>query len=641
MLMSFSSFGQVKHIVFNVEGTLVQGIPYRNYNAFTNKDQMISIQDGRTFYYYTYPKITYLLKYLFSKDHLQVHFMTKRSEAWAKKVLTSLTLPAPNSQSLLNFIEKNKANRLITEKDFDNGKFDLKKISSDLKNVIVISSEEDLLSWFQKKNMVFLGKNLYYFENYDHAQKERKEAADDQKGNFPSSQEEFFIEQNKASLIYQILRTAKAYVPNPVSLVDEVRNLKIDRMAFAKKGQLIARYNFQDEVLLFKYNDDMTDVLGCGIFNTAQDRFSEDRAIEECVRVSSIKYSFELDEGTHTVSGCELREEATGALIEIKKDPAECVKKHAANLRFYWAGKTKVSCGQYFGTYFLGQRESSNCKDEHLVKEGSSYKIIYLFEHNGELLEFIPEVMKLNFYDTIGNEIYQKYDSKIIALSLIHWIRVKKGETTERPGDYDFLHDTRIAMAFNYKDFGAIRKSGFLNQHEVGKTGGIYSPNRRANLENGFLNLKMEPYYGSYGSQVHKVRPKYSYLLLDKHRPDMGLTRMYSQYGNVVAIFDESIKRRATFTAGDSLDTNASFQSLYTFWYRSKNTLQLRSGEYWESQIWGEIKVNEVDYFLVNCFEPMTQAAIDDLKSSSIEVYDCKTSYDGSKLYNVTKGKRL
>lgn len=43
LLISAPAMAQVKHLVFDLEGVLVQGIPKKNHKLFNNKDQMIVI----------------------------------------------------------------------------------------------------------------------------------------------------------------------------------------------------------------------------------------------------------------------------------------------------------------------------------------------------------------------------------------------------------------------------------------------------------------------------------------------------------------------------------------------------------------------------------------------------------------------
>jgi hypothetical protein len=195
-------------------------------------------------------------------------------------------------------------------------------------------------------------------------------------------------------------------------------------------------------------------------------------------------------------------------------------------------------------------------------------------------------------------------------------------------------------MAVNYVNIPNIVRNGFLNQHETGTSNGANSPDSRAAAENRFLRVNLEPSRGRYGNNVNKVRPKYSYLSLDKYRPDMGLTTIYTHYGDIFFVMKQSVKNRATLTGGDSLGLD----EVKTYYYRSKNVLKMWGGSYWEAQIWGEMRIDEVvDYILVNCVAPTSNEQVKYLKTLGKQVYNCVPSLvpGSSTIWNITKGSPL
>jgi hypothetical protein len=251
----------------------------------------------------------------------------------------------------------------------------------------------------------------------------------------------------------------------------------------------------------------------------------------------------------------------------------------------------------------------------------------------------IPEILDLKPGDTLNEETYLKYNSKLIAISIVQWLRAQKNDSNLEKSNYDLRKNTRIAMAFDVAYLPEIIKKGFLNQHETGKSKGLYNLHKRATQENSLLKLNLEPSYGQYGPLVNRVRPKYAYLLLDNQSKDESFKGDIStQYGDVYAVFTDDVKDRSTFTGGDSLDMEAGFGDVYTFWYESYLTLQQ---QFWEVQIWGDLGITDVKYFLVNCHKPLGKEKLNKLKGTRRPVYDCKERKTSDGIYNLIRAKRL
>jgi hypothetical protein len=132
----------------------------------------------------------------------------------------------------------------------------------------------------------------------------------------------------------------------------------------------------------------------------------------------------------------------------------------------------------------------------------------------------------------------------------------------------------------------------------------------RAEVEDHLTALKIEAHYQAAGkldltSGPNLLRPKYTYIAATKRLP-MNISPIYNpRYGNVIAVLDDSLKKRMTFTNGDSLNTNTSdTRRVHTLSYLASeldfSTLG-ESGYYLEGQIWGPVKSTDINYILVNC----------------------------------------
>src|SRR5690606_31818461 len=136
----------------------------RNYNSFQNKDQMIAVNiNGRNRYYYIYTNAGHLLNYFQKRDEFVIHFATDQDENWARTVLDAINLPKPIQASVSSYLAGNSISKLLTSKDMVSGRFDLRQITSDLSNVILITTKKDLTLDTQRSNEFFLGSNYYYF----------------------------------------------------------------------------------------------------------------------------------------------------------------------------------------------------------------------------------------------------------------------------------------------------------------------------------------------------------------------------------------------------------------------------------------------------------------------------------------------
>jgi hypothetical protein len=194
---------------------------------------------------------------------------------------------------------------------------------------------------------------------------------------------------------------------------------------------------------------------------------------------------------------------------------------------------------------------------------------------------------------------------------------------------YDYQLNGIIEMAFDDKYIDAINKNGFLNQHQVANSNGGHNPQLRANAEDKMLRVLLEPTYVDGGDNiVNTIRPKYSYLGFKIKTYSNQTLYFTPSYGNVVAVLNDEVKDRSTFTPDDSLGFGHNGEKNYTFEYRSRHPIDDPPGAYWETQTWGTITTSDVQYFLIGCpgARRLNDSSVEKLKAIGLPIYQCQYS---------------
>ncbi len=635
-----------KNIVFNLDGTLIQGIPASRFSSYTNKDQMFTVSiAGKPRYFYIIPFASQLVAALHSKQDISVHVVSKYSRQDTLAILSKIRIPKPLNDSFNKIFENGSSHVVLTQEDLVSGKIDLSKVSTDLKNTILFTGYPDIVLPTYKSNEVAAGKTYYYFETFEQA---AAELASNPKltGLIPSTKEEWSLDQGKLAYAWQIL--LKANFQSSEDLVSDINALKFNQADWTKDGLEWAYANFTEIVPKWVLSADRSTVLGCSEYSVIKKKFQKSLSFQECLDIYGTKFTFKTDENLRKVVGCEEKDEGTSAFIQ-KSQLSKCLDKNKDAVKFYWKGYKKEKCDSYFNElYFIQEEKAGNCGDNHAIEENGKIKFLSLFFDGTSYIEAIPGIMKLGVNQVVDNEVYKKFDSIAISQSLIKLIQQKRESNNKQVAEpaYDFYRDTRIVMAINFGLFKKIQDNGFLNQHMTKSSNGTLNPARRADAEDSFLGVKLEAKYDSVGKLVHKIRPKYSYLLLDAPHSGMGDTIVTNQYGNIFFKFKDSIKNRSTFTPGDSLTLNTlqvPYGGTFTFYYRSSKTMSMLETRYWEAQIWGELTLKDVDYVIVNCpgFATLSDADIEVFKQQDLDVYGCHLTRSNGSIVNVMKGGQL
>ncbi len=259
----------------------------------------------------------------------------------------------------------------------------------------------------------------------------------------------------------------------------------------------------------------------------------------------------------------------------------------------------------------------------------------------------LETVLRLKAGQVVPKSLIEEADSRELARALVKRKSLKEDASNARRSEhrFDFYQHSQIVLAFPFQYFASIRQHGFLNQFQVNHSINL-DRKHRAIVEDKMLDLRI-PRDARLSSRVNVLRPKYAYLNLDLDRDDPFLEklsafpalRIEGRYGNVFASLRSNVKDRATFTAGDSmLVLGAKIGTASTLNVRQTNPE--KADHYFEAQIWGELNLSDVEFFLVNCEGPdfgdaLKTENIEALKESGLPVYKCvpRSKYPNSSAF--------
>lgn len=218
----------------------------------------------------------------------------------------------------------------------------------------------------------------------------------------------------------------------------------------------------------------------------------------------------------------------------------------------------------------------------------------------------VPEILELPPGGLIPPWVYHVYPLNQIAQTLVYQFHrnieqpKQNSVDNENPG-FDFFKNTSLQMAVNFENLEKISEGGFKNQHETKTSNGYLNREFRLGVENKLIGYQLEE-FESRQSRIQKLKPKYAFFVplvahsnIDEHNYATG-------YGNVIIVFKDSLKTRATWTNGDSLtyekDRN---RKVHSFSYATANPQVTKLGKYYEAQIWGTLELSDISHILVNC----------------------------------------
>src|SRR5262249_25025957 len=152
---------------------------------------------------------------------------------------------------------------------------------------------------------------------------------------------------------------------------------------------------------------------------------------------------------------------------------------------------------------------------------------------------------------------------------------------------FDPMANNEIHLHFPEALVPQVISEGFLNSHQTNTTGGTNNFSRRVYLEDNTSGFYVAGATNSAGSNSYKrIRPKSALLQLSGGSFSRDFMVMPQQYGRIVAVPDDCVRKRATWSDGDSYAKTGRAPDCKSF--LSKQWLYAAPSDYFEVQIWGE-----------------------------------------------------
>lgn len=614
LFISMTSWAQTKNIVLELDGAIIQRIQ-TNWNfSLSNRDPIIYLfREGKeTEHYLTLPSAQAFIKAL-SQKNFTIHIVSRFDEKSTLSILESVKLPEPINTSLGAFLHRQNG-ILLTSEDFEKGKIDLTKIDSDLRNTVFVTTTSQV-SEVQSKYEMIISRPYFFYKAFQDIHPELPKSS-----MVPKERSDWELDQGKLAYAWEWLRAIE--LAKAPALVDALQSVPSQKETWSKSGLDWEASEFQEEFPRWRLNEKRSKVIGCALYSASKKTFIGKLELQDCLDAFGSEHSFKTtgEFDSFRVTGCEEKETKTKAVIRTVP-LRECTLRVKEDVVFFWEGSERKTCSMYYYSASISNVDRSLCSEYHQV-DG---KIRRLTFDGQKYIEGFTGILDLNERSVIPGDIYKRFESTLIAEEIVKHIHKNRENRWRDLGpDYDFLRHTRLVMAANFEVFEKIKKNGFLNQHQTSTSKGTLDGQRRARAEDKFAGLKLEETYQAGMTPVNAVRPKYAYLLFDRPRVKMGETKITDQYGNIFFKFKDAVKKRATYTPGDSLTLNQG-EYVKTFYKQEKHYQTLNEDRYWEAQIWGELTLADVDYVLVNCpsFRGLEKTQISALKVSGLKVYQC------------------
>lgn len=214
----------------------------------------------------------------------------------------------------------------------------------------------------------------------------------------------------------------------------------------------------------------------------------------------------------------------------------------------------------------------------------------------------------------ITPEEYRKFTSREIGEKLIQKIHQACDEQRGEKTGPTIGDQSDIMMYVPSGVLDSVAKYGFQNQHITRTTKGCNCREMRWSQEN-ILSGTLH----SYSSKAKDVLPKYSALnVRNKDFFSYAGSGSANEYGDVIFVFKEDVKKRSSWTRTDSLGASPFRGSnvVSTFGFKEKQPANFKCAGYCETQIWGELDLSDVEYAIVN-----TNTVPEALKKSGIATY--------------------
>lgn len=228
----------------------------------------------------------------------------------------------------------------------------------------------------------------------------------------------------------------------------------------------------------------------------------------------------------------------------------------------------------------------------------------------------IPEIQCLSKCDEITDNIFHQYPINTIAENLVYW-----HQNHHLGGRTDLTENTELQIWFPEGKVPAILKSGFRNIYQT-KERSDTTRSRRAAIEYNMIGIPIESAkrVSTMKLRVNRLPlfPKYSILDVHTEKNIGNFEVSGDTYGQIAAVLKGSVKRRTTWTPNDSYDTGTyEVESLKKGFF-----IPGESSYYFEGQIWGDLSLSDVEYFMVS--HNVSTLTLKRLKKTNLPIYKWK-----------------
>lgn len=272
----------------------------------------------------------------------------------------------------------------------------------------------------------------------------------------------------------------------------------------------------------------------------------------------------------------------------------------------------------------------------------------------GNAGDVLPEILDLDDGAVLPKGFVTSKNAELVARTIVyrHFQRVERPTIDELDltvPDYNLYANAAPMMAFKEKWLEAILQNGFLNLHQTGRTLGAHLPRVRAELEDRLSSLRLEKNYSADAkSALHFLRPKYAYVNFSVEGEGLS-PRLLDLYGDILAVFNNDVKKRTMFSNGDSLELSSNDEGqgaipTQTFYNSRARTEFALRGPYYEAQIWGPLTFKDVKYILWGCFNKRSpKKLIEALRRHHLQtsVYECVKESNGEFFETQKPGRRI
>ncbi|MFZ4713749.1 MAG: NIF family HAD-type phosphatase [Bacteriovoracaceae bacterium] len=384
LLITTGASAQVRHVVFDIDGLLVQSVPQKNIPKFANKYRVITAtNNGRTFSYYIQPHAAELLTKLQEEDEVLIHFATRGEASFAREILGKIE--NQHGSTILGMIE-GKASQVLTKDDLENNKIDLKKISTDLKQIVYVTVIPDQLLAAQKSRELLIGKPLYYFENFDQMKAEKDELVsagtyNDHKKYFLENQASWYLEQYRLARLFIAIKEnhKKGLKSEFASLVKQA--LTEDPAFVTSIGISYLQDEWEETSVRWSISADKIKITGCAEYNNRTRKLLANVDIKKCLEKFSNKVNFVYNKAKTEILSCSLVDDALNLPIKNLK-MSECL--NGVSYQALWVGKSRNVCALYTDDLIKIQTSSNDkCAEKHLLINPKNHEPAVVAEFDG------------------------------------------------------------------------------------------------------------------------------------------------------------------------------------------------------------------------------------------------------------------